>query len=59
VADLKSEKYAEVISLMKKATIGDTVTRRLTQEFKEEAGHIKRGMASPFNIVCSEQCAQW
>ena len=41
VADLKSEKYAEVISLMKKATIGDAATRRLTQEFKEEVRHIE------------------
>jgi len=43
VADLKSEKYAEVISLMKKATIGDAAMRRLTQELKEEVGHIKDG----------------
>jgi crotonobetainyl-CoA:carnitine CoA-transferase CaiB-like acyl-CoA transferase len=30
-----------VISLMKKATIGDAATRRLTQEFKEEIGYIE------------------
>ena len=40
-ANLKSEKYARVISLMKKATIGDVATRRLTQEFKEEVGRIE------------------
>jgi benzylsuccinate CoA-transferase BbsE subunit len=40
-ADLKNEKYDEVVSLMKKATVGDAATRRLAQEFKKEVDHIE------------------
>lgn len=40
-ADLGNEKFTEVISLMKKATIGDAATKRLALEFKDEVAHIE------------------
>ena len=40
-AELNTDKYAEVIALIKKATVGDASTRRLQDEFVDEVHHIE------------------